>query len=204
MKLRGTVCARELSRSRAETAPRRLGPFSCQRIIHTPSNSWLSAKTRACRSDRWRAAFAFSSNNNGNTNNGNGVTQARAAASFATCLNALLLRGSGNFSSRSSNNRLLSRSNSLSSVARKGAGGFGLRSNRVSGPNSAFSRLYFVFICICAFVFYFDCARSWRYLTNKKTAIGWQSRVSGNLLVLFRSSLPRCRQRGDATWTAVP
>jgi hypothetical protein len=44
--------------------------------------------------------------------------------------------------------------------------------------------------------------QSGRVFSNKKPAIDWQSRVSGNLFVLVRRFLPRWRYK-RATWTSV-
>src|SRR5579862_6472308 len=71
----------------------------------------------------------------GNVSSGNGNTHARAAASFAARRTKTLNFGSSTSFSTRTSNRFLSRSSSVSSTARNGAGGTGFTSKRVSGPN---------------------------------------------------------------------
>ena len=123
--------------------------------FHAASSTRLRWRTCSCRLARSNAVSAISSNRAGNTSNGYRVTHARAAASLAARRNRLAICDPQHPSSRFTSNFTLSRSSSASCLARKGPVGIGFTSNRVSGPNSVGTRLYFVFM----FLPFFNAAR---------------------------------------------
>jgi hypothetical protein len=126
------------------------------------------------------------------------VTHASAAASLAARLTRSLSSGLHNGPKLRLSSSALRVSNRFSWSDRNGAGGTGVSSKRVSGPNSGTNRLYFAFILFLLLV----------WLT-KNPRLTWQSRVFENLFcflleapshdaVTTSGAMPHGRLSGDS------
>jgi len=97
----------------------------------------------------------------------------------------------------------LSSSNSVSSIARNGAGAAGFTSKRVSGPNLVGTLLYLSFV----FIFLSSLVRreAGVIFPTKNPRLTGNRGFVGNFVLSFRKFHPRC-QRGSssgAKWTSV-